>query len=428
MQGVTWTEADVLVVGGGPAGAAAALGALQAWPGARVVVADRADFPRDKTCGDGVAPQVGDVLDRLGAGGLFDDHRPVHVLRLGFVGGVDVAGRMRRPARVVPREVLDARLLDAARRRGAQVVRHRVRRVVATAAGVEVDGTWRARVVVGADGPHSVVRAAAGLPAHRRDRTAIALRGYAPVTAGREHEQVIAFTDDAGWPAYAWSFPIGDGRANVGYGELLPAAGAGPGKARMLERVDQLLPGAAAGGTAWKAHHLPLSSGRGRQPDGAVLLAGDALGLVNPLTGEGIHAAVRSGALAGLCAARAAAAGDPDGAGRGYRVALRRAMGRHLRDMDVVTRLAVDPRTVRAGLEVAGADPKVFDAFVEMGLADGGLTPRVLGGLVRRAGPDGLAKALASAVRGRRAAGGGPGGHAPPSARAATARARTGAP
>lgn len=402
MSGTTETgEADVLVVGGGPAGAAAALGVLQAWPGARVVVLDRAAFPRDKTCGDGVAPQVDDVLDRLGAGGLLDDHVPVHVLRLGFLDGVDVAGRMRRPARVVPREVLDARLLDAARRRGAHVVRHRVRGVVRTARGVEVDGTWRAPVVVGADGAHSVLRTAAGLAAQRRDRTAIALRGYAPVSAGREHEQVISFTDDAGWPAYAWSFPVGDGRANVGYGELLPARGAGPSKARMLERVDQLLPGAAAGGTQWQAHHLPLSSGRGRQPDGAVLLAGDALGLVNPLTGEGIHAAVRSGALAGTCAARAVQAGAPEAAGRAYRGALRRAMGRHLRDMDVVTRLAVDPRTVRAGLEVAGRDPRVFDAFVEMGLADGGLTPRVLTGLVRRAGADGLAKALVSAVRGR---------------------------
>jgi geranylgeranyl reductase family protein len=399
---------DVLVVGGGPAGAAAALGVLRAHPGARVLVADRAAFPRDKTCGDGVAPHVEDVLGRLGVGGLYDDYVGVHTLRLGFVGGVQAVGRMRRPARVVPREVFDARLLAAATARGADVVRHRVRQVAPVGGGpdvggrLDVDGRWLARIVIGADGPHSAVRLAAGLPAHRRDRMAIALRGYAPVTAGRESEQVIAFSGDAGWPAYAWSFPIGDGRANVGYGELLPAHGAGPTKARMLERVAELLPGAADGGTGWQAHHLPLSSGRGRQPNGRVLLAGDALGLVNPLTGEGIHAAVRSGAIAGLCAGRAVRAGTPDAAGQAYRRALDRAMGRHLRHMDVVTRLAVDPRTVSAGLDVAGRDQRVFDTFVELGLADGGLTRHVLTGLVRRAGAGGLTKALAAAVRGRR--------------------------
>ena len=172
----------------------------------------------------------------------------------------------------------------------------------------------------------------------------------------------------------------------------------------MLDASTSCCPGAAAGGTRWAAHHLPLSSGRGRQPDGRVLLAGDALGLVNPLTGEGIHAAVRSGALAGLAAARDARLGTPDAAGAMYRRALGAAMGTHLRHMDLVTRLAVDPRTVAAGLDVAGRDPRVFDAFVDMGLADGGLTPHVLTGLVRRAGADGLAKALLAAVRGRRAA------------------------
>ena len=400
-------EVDVAVVGGGPAGAVAALGVLRAWPQARVVVLDRADFPRDKTCGDGIAPHVADVLDRLGVDPLYEDFAPVHVLRLGFLGGAGAVGRMCRPARVVPREVFDARLLDAAVKQGAHVVRHRVRSMTPTrSGGVDIDGVFHAAVVVGADGAHSLARTAAGLPPHHRDRTAIALRGYAPVSGGREHEQVISFTDDAGWPAYAWSFPVGDGRANVGYGELLPARGAGTSKAQMLERIERLLPGAATGGSRWQAHHLPLSSGRARQPNGRLLLAGDALGLVNPLTGEGIHAAVRSGALAGIAASRAVRIGAPDTAGRSYRTALRGAMGRHLWHMDVVTRLAVDPRTVAAGLEVAGRDCRVFDALVDMGLADGGLTPHVLTGLARRAGADGVVTALCAAARGRLPTGG----------------------
>ena len=111
-------DADVAVVGAGPAGAAAALGVLAARPGARVVLLDRADFPRDKSCGDGVAPQVLDVLERLGVHGLLDDWPTIDALELGYPGGPWLAGRTARPNRVVPRRVLDARLVEAAVTRG----------------------------------------------------------------------------------------------------------------------------------------------------------------------------------------------------------------------------------------------------------------------------------------------------------------------
>ena len=83
----------------------------------------------------------------------------------------------------------------------------------------------------------------------------------------------------------------------------------------MLEQLDLLLPGYVESGTAWSGHHLPLSGWRWDQPDGPVLLAGDAAGLVNPMTGEGIYYAVATGMLAGRAAARALAAGTPASAG-----------------------------------------------------------------------------------------------------------------
>jgi geranylgeranyl reductase family protein len=368
---------DLVVVGAGPAGSAAALGALTLRPQARVLLLDRAGFPRDKSCGDGVAPHALDVLAAVGCPGAADGFAPVSRLRLGFADGVPAAGTMRRAAYVVPRAVLDARLVDAALARGAVLRQHRVRRVEVQPDRVVLDGEVAARAVVAADGAGSAVRGQVGVPAAPDGHVAVAIRGYAPVTPGREHEQVITFAP-TGWPAYAWSFPIGDGRANVGYGEVL-RAGRALTRTHLLERLDALLPGAGTEAVAWRAHHLPLSSGRPRQPDGRVLLAGDAMSLVNPLTGEGIYYAVLSGVLAGRAAL---GSGDP---GRGYRAALARELGRHLRRTTVAAALARRRWVVDAGVAAARADRRVFDDLVEIGLGRGLLGPRVLGGLARAA-------------------------------------------
>jgi len=365
---------DLVVVGAGPAGSTAALAALDARPDARVLLVDREDFPRDKACGDGVAPHALDVLAALGAHGpgphdLVEGYPPVSRLELGRLGGPAVAGDMTRPAHVVPRKVLDERLVRAAVGRGAELLRHRVRRVEQRPGEVVLDGRFRARAVVAADGAGSVLRRAIGLQAPARRRTAVAIRGYVPVTAGRVPAQVITFAPTS-WPAYAWSFPVGDGTANVGYGEVL-APGRDLTRADLLHRLEVLLPGASRGADGWRAHLLPLSTARSRQPDGRVLLAGDAAALINPLTGEGIYYAVLSGALAGRAAVRTAS--DP---GRAYRGALRGRLGRHLAGTDVVAALTRSPRVVDAGIAAAGRDRRVFDTLVEVGLGDGVLTAR----------------------------------------------------
>src|SRR3954447_13102211 len=309
---------DLVVVGAGPAGASAALAALQLRPGARVLLLDRVDFPRDKACGDGIATHAVDVLAGLGVDAIPSDP-PVRRLRLGFVTELPVSREMQRPAYVVRRADFDARLASAARESGATLRRHQVRSLDIRADHVLVDGE-PARVVIGADGANGVVRRLAGVPGPRAGTVALAIRGYAPVEPDCAGEQVITFAEH-GWPAYAWSFPLGDGTANVGYGEVV-TAGRSPGRAELIARLELLLPGAGAHATSWRAHHLPLSSGRPRQPDGRVLLAGDALSLVNPLTGEGIYYAVLSGACAGAAAVGWAggrvggsAASDPGAAG-----------------------------------------------------------------------------------------------------------------
>ena len=228
---------DLAVVGAGPAGAAAALGALHAEPGLRVALLDRAAFPRDKACGDGVAPHVLDRLAEVGVTGLLDDRVPVARLRLDR-GGQAVDRTMPRPSYVVPRRLFDARLVEAARAAGAHLLRHRVRDVEVGTDGRDgavvldrgLDGTLDAEVVVGADGAHSVLGRRLGRrPGRRAGGTALALRGYAPVSAGREGAQAIVFGTGP-TTAYAWSFDRGDGLANVGYGEVLDH-GRGPSRA-----------------------------------------------------------------------------------------------------------------------------------------------------------------------------------------------------
>src|SRR5215213_1924765 len=337
---------DVVVVGGGPAGAACAAAARAADPTARVLVLDRADFPRDKVCGDGIAPEALDVLAGLGIDveGLTEGFASVPWLRLRSPGGHTVERTMHRPARVVPRAVLDARLLTAALGSGAEFRRHVVRRLEVRADVVDVDGVLTAGVVVGADGAESVVRRALGVAPNVSHRLAIAIRGYARVPAGLEDVQLIATTEQR-WPAYAWSFPLGDGRANVGYGELVSG---GVNREGLLAGLERLLPG--VGAAELKAHRLPLSTDRPRQPDGRVLLAGDAASLINPLTGEGIFYAVLSGMLAGQAAVRGA------DAGRSYRRALQQRLGGHLHHSAAAARLSAWPRLMDAAFRAAGAD------------------------------------------------------------------------
>jgi len=359
---------DLAVVGAGPAGAATAIGALRAEPGLRVALLDRSDFPRDKSCGDGIAPHVLDLLEEAGVHGIADGWTPVPRLRL-TRGGLSADRDMARSTWVIPRAVFDHRLVQAAQDAGARLVRHRVRSV----------DELTATVVVGADGAQSVVRRTL---AQRPGPMAVAIRGYAPVPADRAAAQVIVF-DTARQPAYAWSFDRGDGLANVGYGVLLGLRRHRPTRADLLGRLEALLPGATTDGTDWKGHQLPLSDGRWRPGRGRVLLAGDAAALVNPMTGEGIWYAVATGLAAGRATAEALAAGDPDSTAARYRRLTRPLLDRHLRHIALAGRLCRSGTVLDAGLRTSAADQRVFDDLVELGLAGGRITGPILRGLVR---------------------------------------------
>ncbi|GAA2356254.1 geranylgeranyl reductase family protein [Dactylosporangium salmoneum] len=364
---------DVVVVGAGPAGAAAALAARRA--GATVLLLDRQAFPRDKPCGDGIAPHALDVARGLGVPDLAAGYAPVTSLRLVGPGGGAVARRHARPAYTIPRLVFDHRLVSAAVAAGAVLREHAVRRVEDRGTHVELDGEIRAGAVVGADGAYSLVRKALGHAPNAPGHLALAIRGYAPAPDLPPEQRIV--TTPAGWPAYAWAFPIGDGRANIGYGEVL--RGRPLSRAYLLDRLAALLPDVdTASATGLRAHHLPLSTHRPPPAGGRLLLAGDALSLINPFTGEGIFYAVLSGALAGAAATTATPTAH-------YRAALRARLGRHLRHSRAAAALSQRRWIVDAAVRAADRDQRVFDALIELGLGDGRLTPHALTSIARAA-------------------------------------------
>lgn len=310
-------ESDVLIVGAGPAGCAAALAATAS--GASVCVVDRARFPRDKTCGDAVSNDALALLRSLGVGDELE--RLPHALVRRAVAVLPDGSRIEReyprPGWIVTRLAFDDCLRRAAQDRGARVLEGvAVRRLVPSwhAPGAEGDDfRWRARVVVAADGPGSLAWSALGQskpsgPALAVSRT-VYLRGV------RSGSSDVSEHHFASWlpGGYAWLFPEVDGVSNVGVYQRLDhyrAAGADLEQllARFLAEHRDRFESAQPLGPA-RTWSLPLAGPRMPSGGPGLLLAGDAARVVDPLTGEGIWHALASGATVGRSAAEAARRG-----------------------------------------------------------------------------------------------------------------------
>jgi len=317
--------ADALIVGAGPAGAWAAYRLARA--GVRVTIFDPS-HPREKPCGGGVTGRalglVADVLprfprtvvvtrarfDRLGC--LTGDEPdgcgseiPVLVAgpgraRIGVEVPLPAHGLSTATGLVVAsRREFDAALLDAAVEAGASLVRERAREVSASVAGVEVQtaggrhqGTW----LLGADGAGSLVRRRVARP-FRRAQLSIA----AGVFAHGATTTMIDLACLAEPPGYLWSFPRPDHLA-VGIGcpadRGVTAHALQTASRRWLERAG-MAPAARLESYGWPIPSLTAADLARERPAGPRwMLLGDAAGLVDPLTREGIYFALLSGAWA----------------------------------------------------------------------------------------------------------------------------------
>ena len=308
---------DVLVVGAGPAGSATAIHLARA--GASVLLVDKARFPRDKPCGGGltgralrhvpcdVEPVVEHVVDRM-------------VVRVAY--GPKVAKRSLQPLiRMTQRRRLDLHLAEQAAAAGAVF-----RDAVAVGeldirdgeVGARIDGeTVHASYLVGADGANGVVARTAGLG--EGIVRGVALEGNVSWgDLGLAPYAETAWVEIGVVPGgYGWVFPKGN-HANLGVGGWMSE---GPKLRAQLDRLARVHGADPSRLEAVRGHRLPMRKLGAAAARGRVLIVGDAAGLVDPLSGDGIYEAFVSAKLA----AEAILAARPDE----YEAALSAALDRH---------------------------------------------------------------------------------------------------
>jgi geranylgeranyl reductase family protein len=333
---VTTAPHDVLVVGGGPAGAACAYWLAEA--GHDVVMIEKKTYPREKTCGDGLTPRSVKQLEDMGLAGELAGHHRFDGLRSIAFGRTLELRWPEHPdfpdhGYVITRKDLDALVAERAEKAGA-VVLDGTEAVAPIVEGGLVRGAvvtskstvspdpeeLRARYVVVADGANSRFGRALGTSRNRDYPLGMAIRGYFESPRHDEPwiESHLDIRDKAGnvLPGYGWIFPLGDGRVNVGIGLLSTFnQWKAVNTSHLMEAFVDYAPaswgispatscGPPTGG------RLPMSLSVGPHAGPTTLIVGDAGGSINPFNGEGIAYAYETGRMAAVALGEALATGN----------------------------------------------------------------------------------------------------------------------
>jgi geranylgeranyl reductase family protein len=283
---------DVAIVGAGPGGAATAH--FLAQRGLDVLLLDRSEFPRDKTCGDGLTPRALRVLDAMGILDEVQQHgHAINGYEVVAPNGTRTTARISSEptALVIRRHTLDHLILQRAIASGATFRKANVTDLEPTAEGVTLNGEVRARKAVVATGAATGLLTRCGI-LKTRPRAMLAARAYADGLPDGETFQ-LSF-DGAPLPGYGWSFPLGNGVSNVGVG-FMPTRNSQPTAVAFQRFVAQL---GAASISTMKGYPIRVDFLHAPTYAQNTLLVGEAAGLVNPLTGEGIDYALESARIA----------------------------------------------------------------------------------------------------------------------------------
>ncbi len=302
-------QRDILIIGGGPAGSAAAITAARA--GLSVTLFEKGPHGRDKVCGDGLTPRAIAALNEL---------RINHSVAHRIDGLRMIAGKKERElswpsttrfpnhGAVWPRQKFDTHLIDVAIASGADVRFNSEAlplledgRVIGVACGGE---SFHAPMTILAAGAQGQAAKMLGAERDPNEPFGLAIRAYAPTPrhAERHLEACLSLRDEHGTavPGYGWMFPAGDGTVNIGVGALSTMKGFK--KLNLNTLLDQY---AALVRDSWtlgdyvekpRAWRLPMSCARRHGPGWVAV--GDAAGFVNPMNGEGIDYGLESGMLA----------------------------------------------------------------------------------------------------------------------------------
>ena len=356
----------MVVVGAGPGGVAAAIHLVRA--GREVVIVDRATFPRDKICGDGLTTASLRELEELGVEpSSIESWNPVDDVIVRSPSGRTVTFPLPRGAgqyaAIATRWDLDAALVDRARKEGVVVLEGAALESLEDGtdhvAVTTSRGDLTARYVIAADGMWSPSRKALGLTAPGYLGEWHAFRQYfSHVTGPAAHHLVVSFEADL-LPGYFWAFPLPGGRANVGFGierdrkhrvqdmkRLWPDLLARPHLRELLG------PDATPEGTH-RAWPIPAQISRVPAGTGRVLFVGDALSACDPMTGEGIGQALESGRLA--AAAVSACWERPPAVQERYRALLRPTLEADQRMSNLLMRALAHRKGVRSSVRLAGS-------------------------------------------------------------------------
>ncbi len=317
---------DVVIIGAGPAGASAAL--MLSGKGKKVALLDKGVFPRDKICGDALSPDVvqqlgwiaPELAERFSAAAFKQEIVGLRVYSMSHeMAGLEFWVKKEQKGYVVARLDLDMLMMEEVKsRKDIQVFEgEEVREVIRRHDSVIVRSANRefsCKLIIGADGNHSIVaKQLAGRNGIDRRHHCGALRQYYQGVTwpdGDKHIELFYIKDLL--PGYLWVFPMSGGRANVGVGML--SEDISRRKVNLKEvmernlkenpRLKERFSGATPLEQA-KGFGIPIGSKKYSLSGERYLLCGDAARLVDPLTGEGIANAIRSGRYAGQYALEA---------------------------------------------------------------------------------------------------------------------------